>query len=171
MVSRAATLTPATREITAVGCMRIHVHVYLYLCTPIPVHACGCPNPFTAVPCCAAAWCSTCRHSLHAISSQLSPLPGCTGIELLEADTFNLHCFQTLTGTKFVLIVEPNTSYIPLLLQRCGAGMGMGVEGEHACMQAGSAVVQLLCACMHGHGQHGSCLASVTACMPRALPR
>lgn len=34
------------------------------------------------------------RHSLHAISCQLSPVPGCTGIELLEADTFNLHCFQ-----------------------------------------------------------------------------
>jgi len=34
------------------------------------------------------------RHSMHAISSQLSPVPGCTGVELLEADTFTLHCFQ-----------------------------------------------------------------------------
>lgn len=57
-------------------------------------------------------------HSLHAIASQLSPLAGCSGIELLEADTFNLHCFQTLTGTKFLLVVEPNASYIPVLLQR-----------------------------------------------------
>lgn len=63
------------------------------------------------------------RHSLHAIASQLSPVPGCTGIELLEADTFNLHCFQTLTGTKFLLVVEPNASYIPLLLQRCDWGL------------------------------------------------
>ena len=59
-----------------------------------------------------------CRHSLHAIASQVSPVPGCTGIELLEAETFNLHCFQTLTGTKFLLVVEPNTPYIPALLQR-----------------------------------------------------
>jgi hypothetical protein len=35
---------------------------------------------------------------MHAISSQLSPVGGCTGIELLEADTFDLHCFQSLTG-------------------------------------------------------------------------
>jgi hypothetical protein len=26
---------------------------------------------------------------------------------------------QTLTGTKFLLVVEPNASYIPVLLQRC----------------------------------------------------
>ena len=40
-------------------------------------------------------------HSMHAISQQLSPVAGCTGIELLEADTFDLHCFQSLTGTFF----------------------------------------------------------------------
>ncbi|KAG2426000.1 hypothetical protein HXX76_013371 [Chlamydomonas incerta] len=57
-------------------------------------------------------------HSLHAIAQQLSPVPGCTGIELLEADTFNLHCFQTLTGTKFLLVVDPHASFIPALLQR-----------------------------------------------------
>jgi len=37
-------------------------------------------------------------HSMHAISQQLSPVSGCTGVELLEADTFDLHCFQSLTG-------------------------------------------------------------------------
>ena len=37
-------------------------------------------------------------HSMHAISQQLSPTLGCSGIELLEADTFDLHCFQSLTG-------------------------------------------------------------------------
>ncbi|MBA0858599.1 hypothetical protein Goshw_028583 [Gossypium schwendimanii] len=37
-------------------------------------------------------------HSMHAISQQLSPTTGCSGIELLEADTFDLHCFQSLTG-------------------------------------------------------------------------
>ncbi|XP_019223540.1 PREDICTED: uncharacterized protein LOC109205292 isoform X2 [Nicotiana attenuata] len=37
-------------------------------------------------------------HSMHAISQQLSPIPGCSGIELLQADTFDLNCFQSLTG-------------------------------------------------------------------------
>ncbi|KAJ8641742.1 hypothetical protein MRB53_018436 [Persea americana] len=37
-------------------------------------------------------------HSMHAISQQLSPIVGCAGIEALEADTFDLHCFQSLTG-------------------------------------------------------------------------
>ena len=60
----------------------------------------------------------TYRHSLNAISSQLSPAHGCSGIEILEADTFDLHSFQTLTGTKFLLICDPATPYIPSLLQR-----------------------------------------------------
>ena len=38
------------------------------------------------------------RHSLHAIAAQLSPLPHCSGIELLESETFDLHCFETPTG-------------------------------------------------------------------------
>ena len=39
-------------------------------------------------------------HSLHAISVELSPVEGCTGIELLETEYFDLHCMQTLTGTR-----------------------------------------------------------------------
>jgi hypothetical protein len=46
---------------------------------------------------------------MHAISSQLSPVGGCTGIELLEADTFDLHCFQSLTGTKIFVTTESGT--------------------------------------------------------------
>ncbi|GKC47031.1 trafficking protein particle complex subunit 4-like protein [Tanacetum coccineum] len=42
-------------------------------------------------------------HSMHAISQQLSPVSGCTGIELLEADTFDLHCFQSLTEMREVM--------------------------------------------------------------------
>ena len=57
------------------------------------------------------------RHSLHAIAAQLSPAQGCTGIELLLADTFDLHCFQTLTGTKMIMVVQPNTPDIDALLQ------------------------------------------------------
>ncbi|KAG7029967.1 Trafficking protein particle complex subunit 4, partial [Cucurbita argyrosperma subsp. argyrosperma] len=40
-------------------------------------------------------------HSMHAISQQLSPISGCSGTELLEADTFDLHCFQSLTDQAF----------------------------------------------------------------------
>ncbi|CAD7695874.1 unnamed protein product [Ostreobium quekettii] len=57
-------------------------------------------------------------HSLNAISVQLSPVPSCTGIELLEAETFNLHSFQSVTGTKFVLVVDPRASSVPAFLQR-----------------------------------------------------
>ena len=58
----------------------------------IPKHP---PRVFARVCVCVCA-CS--RHSLHAISIQLSPVEGCTGIELLETDKFDLHCIQTLTG-------------------------------------------------------------------------
>lgn len=39
-------------------------------------------------------------YPLFAIASQLSPEPRSSGIEVLEADTFKLHCFQTLTGNR-----------------------------------------------------------------------
>lgn len=35
---------------------------------------------------------------LFAIGCQLSPEPRSSGIELLETDTFKLHCHQTMTG-------------------------------------------------------------------------
>lgn len=44
-------------------------------------------------------------------------MPGCTGIELLRVDTFDLHCFQTLTGTKFLVVVEPDTPDVEALLR------------------------------------------------------
>eukprot|EP00798_Chlamydomonas_sp_ICE-L_P028706 gene28706-31872_t len=36
----------------------------------------------------------------------------------MESETFDLHCFQTLTGTKLLLVVEPRAPYIPTILQR-----------------------------------------------------
>ncbi|KAK8283493.1 hypothetical protein V6Z11_D08G093800 [Gossypium hirsutum] len=56
-------------------------------------------------------------HSMHAISQQLSPTIGCSEIELLEADTFDLYCFQSLTGTKFFVallkvVYELYTDYV-----------------------------------------------------------
>ncbi|KAG9130647.1 hypothetical protein Leryth_011907 [Lithospermum erythrorhizon] len=56
-------------------------------------------------------------HSMHAISQQLSPVNGCTGIDLLQADTFDLHCFQSLTGTKFFVVCEPGTQHMEALLK------------------------------------------------------
>lgn len=57
-------------------------------------------------------------YPLFAIASQLSPEPRCSGIEVLEADTFRLHCYQTLTGIKFIVVAEPAQSGIEILLKR-----------------------------------------------------
>eukprot|EP00878_Enallax_costatus_P002686 GHUV01002874.1.p1 GENE.GHUV01002874.1~~GHUV01002874.1.p1 ORF type:complete len:162 (+),score=20.20 GHUV01002874.1:295-780(+) len=57
-------------------------------------------------------------HSLHAIASQLSPAHGCGGIELLQAENFDLHCLQSPTGTKFLLMVEPQCPQVTSLLGR-----------------------------------------------------
>lgn len=57
-------------------------------------------------------------YPLFAIASQLSPEPRCSGIEVLEADTFKLYCYQTLTGVKFMTIADPNQSDMELLSKR-----------------------------------------------------
>lgn len=41
-------------------------------------------------------------YPLFAIASQLSPEFKSSGIEILESDTFKLHCFQTLTGNMHI---------------------------------------------------------------------
>ncbi|XP_019720458.1 trafficking protein particle complex subunit 4-like [Hippocampus comes] len=57
-------------------------------------------------------------HSLFAIGSQLSPEPGSSGIEMLETDVFKLHCFQTLTGIKFIVLADPRQASIDALLRK-----------------------------------------------------
>lgn len=57
-------------------------------------------------------------HSLFAIASQLSPVPQSSGIQVLETDTFKLHCSQTLTGIKFVVITDPRLGGQEALLRR-----------------------------------------------------
>ncbi|XP_017885134.1 trafficking protein particle complex subunit 4 isoform X1 [Ceratina calcarata] len=57
-------------------------------------------------------------YPLFAIASQLSPEPRCSGIEILEADAFRLHCYQTLTGIKFIVVAEPTQTGIEILLKR-----------------------------------------------------
>ena len=46
-------------------------------------------------------------HTLFSISKQVAPVSS-GGIVSLEADSFRLRCFQTLTGFKFILLAEPN---------------------------------------------------------------
>lgn len=57
-------------------------------------------------------------YPLFAIASQLSPELKSSGIEVLEADTFRLHCFQTLTGIKFIAVVENGQPGVEVLLKR-----------------------------------------------------
>lgn len=57
-------------------------------------------------------------YPLFAIASQLSPEPKSSGIEVLEADTFKLHCFQTLTGVKLMVVAEPTQAGMDILLKR-----------------------------------------------------
>ncbi|XP_022912792.1 trafficking protein particle complex subunit 4 [Onthophagus taurus] len=57
-------------------------------------------------------------YPLFAIASQLSPEPKSSGIEVLEADTFKLHCFQTLTGVKMMVLADRIQAGIDILLRR-----------------------------------------------------
>ncbi|KAJ8931063.1 hypothetical protein NQ314_016092 [Rhamnusium bicolor] len=50
--------------------------------------------------------------------SQLSPEPKTSGIEVLEADTFRLNCFQTLTGVKIMIVSDPHQTGVEILLKR-----------------------------------------------------
>ncbi|KAI4462748.1 trafficking protein particle complex subunit [Holotrichia oblita] len=57
-------------------------------------------------------------YPLFALASQLSPEPKSSGIEVLEADTFKLHCFQTLTGVKMIIIADPPQAGMDILLRK-----------------------------------------------------
>ncbi|QSL65702.1 hypothetical protein MERGE_003015 [Pneumocystis wakefieldiae] len=57
-------------------------------------------------------------HGIHAITAKISPLAGLGGLEVLEAQTFHLQCFQTLTGIKFLLITEPQQPNVDALMRR-----------------------------------------------------
>lgn len=55
-------------------------------------------------------------HGLHAIASQIAPTES-KGIEKIESDTIRLHCFQSLTGVKFVVTATQGTADLDVLLQ------------------------------------------------------
>lgn len=69
-------------------------------------------------------------HGIHAISRSLSPIasppapPGTrpqatTGIQNLESSHFRLTCFQTATGTKFLLFTSPEQPNTESVARRC----------------------------------------------------
>lgn len=76
-------------------------------------------------------------HGMHAITSQLSPAPRIpyitpqnnmlapspfpnrpTGIEVMESSHFRLQCFQTQTGTKFLLVTEPQQPNVDTMMKK-----------------------------------------------------
>ena len=57
-------------------------------------------------------------HSLFAISCKLSPVEKSSGIELLETNSFKLHCFQTITGVKFFTITDTRVNSMDVFLKK-----------------------------------------------------
>lgn len=75
---------------------------------------------------------------MHAITKQLCPAPPTpanpssnaallapspfssrpTGLEVLESSHFRMQCFQTLTGTKFLLFTEPQQPNIDSMMRK-----------------------------------------------------
>jgi len=50
-------------------------------------------------------------------SFRLFKTEDCVYSQVLYADAFNLHCFQTLTGTKFLMVVKPDTPDVDEVLR------------------------------------------------------
>ncbi|KAJ4272144.1 hypothetical protein NW762_000855 [Fusarium torreyae] len=70
-------------------------------------------------------------HGVHAITSRLNPvknLPGATapgnrpepssGLEVLETENFRMQCFNTLTGTKFLLFTDTTQANVDVTIRR-----------------------------------------------------
>lgn len=62
--------------------------------------------------------------SVHAITKSLTPsslgIPSNqrTGVEVLESSRFRLTCFQTFTGTKFLLFTEPHQPNVDVIIRK-----------------------------------------------------
>lgn len=68
-------------------------------------------------------------HGVHAITSRLNPVknpprqPGdrpepSTGLEVLETENFRMQCFNTMTGTKFLLFTDTAQSNVDVTLRK-----------------------------------------------------
>lgn len=54
-------------------------------------------------------------HSIHAIAARISPVPGSSGVESIEADTFKMSCLQTPTGEQTPLPGAASSANFPSL--------------------------------------------------------
>ncbi|KAM0330415.1 hypothetical protein ACHAPQ_006391 [Fusarium lateritium] len=70
-------------------------------------------------------------HGVHAITSRLNPvknLPGATppgsrpepssGLEVLETENFRMQCFNTMTGTKFLLFTDTTQANVDVTIRK-----------------------------------------------------
>lgn len=58
--------------------------------------------------------------SVHAITSRLNPhkTSPSTGLEVLETENFRMQCFNTLTGTKFLLFTDTTQANVDVTMRR-----------------------------------------------------
>lgn len=57
-------------------------------------------------------------HSMHAIAAQLSPVTRSSGIVSMDTDSYRLHCYQSMTGVKFVVVSGHDNGLLEPLLQK-----------------------------------------------------
>ncbi|EEB08849.1 TRAPP complex subunit Trs23 [Schizosaccharomyces japonicus yFS275] len=57
-------------------------------------------------------------HGVHAISTQMSPLPQSSGIQTLESKSFNMHIRQTHTGLKFIMFCNKKITNAQQMLNK-----------------------------------------------------
>lgn len=63
-------------------------------------------------------------HGVHAITKSLTPSSlglsssQRTGLEVLETSIFRLTCFQTFSGTKFLLFTQPQQPNVELIMRK-----------------------------------------------------
>jgi hypothetical protein len=68
-------------------------------------------------------------HGVHAITARLNPVKGPStvsgnrpeppsGLEVLETENFRMQCFNTLTGTKFLLFTDTTQTNVDVTLRK-----------------------------------------------------
>ncbi|CAN6670372.1 hypothetical protein TRVA0_043S00210 [Trichomonascus vanleenenianus] len=45
-------------------------------------------------------------HSVHAMTTRVSPTGSSSGIQTMETAKYQFHCFQTLSGVKFLVVTD-----------------------------------------------------------------
>jgi len=86
-------------------CVHVCLHMFEFVCV-CKVYACT----YMLCACVIELYKQYLQHfmcyRIYAIASQLSPVDHSSGIEYLEADTFSLYCFQTLTGNYILEVLD-----------------------------------------------------------------